>query len=162
MLAAKTTLLPTKIAYLQLQLDPKECADCAWLLRVEDGKSFLLFVDSKSRSVVGMEPEALSAVSSTKDVYDMSTLPGRGKQAEHFLSLVEAAQAFPDSDVVENSLLDAIRDRRVLYLYLNTDEKKETYAVGDSILHMGGAESEAFLSCFYNFYRMNRVCLPRM
>ena len=73
------------------------------------------------------------------------------------MSLVEAAQAFPDSDVVENSLLDAIRDRRVLYLYLNTNEKKETYAVGDSILHMGGAESEAFLSCFYNLHRMNRV-----
>ena len=76
--------------------------------------------------------------------------------------LVEAAQALAESAVVKDSLLEAIRDGRVLYLYLNADEQKETYAVGDSILHMGGAESTAFLSCFYNLYRMNRVCLPRM
>ena len=69
---------------------------------------------------------------------------------------MDAAQSmFRADEIVKNSLLDTIRSRRVLYMYLDTSG--DSYGFGDSILHMGEKDSTAFLSFFNDFYRLHRA-----
>ena len=145
--AANRVIFAPGVAYIQVQLDRGECADCAWLLRMEDGNTFLLFIDCKSKQVKSLAPAAPAAPEEH---------PQQGEQAIHFLSLINTALTmFRDDEVVENSLLDTIRSGRVLYVYLDTGG--DTYGVGDSILHMGEEDSTAFLSFFNDFYRLHRA-----
>ena len=133
-----------------VQLHENDFADGAWMLRLKNGDSFLIFVDTKSAKIADTlkQPPAPLA-----QPYNTADLPGGGKQAARLMSI--AAEAETIRNVQNGSIAEALKEGRFLFVYVSTG-MTETFGVGDRILHLGGEHAELFLSFFAEFYSLNR------
>ena len=155
---ANDGILGETTAFVQFELDEYECADGAWLFRSsKSDQVFALFVDCKSAAIKSStvkSDDSLSGTNITKlSDYAMRQLPKNGKQAQRLLDIAKRARSLP---VIENnSLAEALSSGRFLYVYINTNNK-DSFSVGDNIIHLGRKHSDEFLSFFRDFYILHR------
>ena len=69
------------------------------------------------------------------------------------MGVVGAAKAWASSEVVEGSLLQALRKDRFLYVYVDTATHSPSFAVGDHVVQLGERDSKRLLSVFSQWLR---------
>ena len=167
-------------AYIELQLNPFECADGGWLFRSRESNDsseesvFALFVDCKSAqeqeqeqeeeegNVVAAVPDAWApkVMCTGRKEFHAGLLPGKGEQAKRLLNMASAVRDGRDRDqdrdiIQKGSLADALAQGNFLYVYLNTG-REASFGVDGHILHMGRKDTEWFLSIFKELYSVYR------
>jgi hypothetical protein len=152
-----------------------ECFDHGWLFssafsydpypvrKFPNCYPFALFIDSKSGrqfpdNVNAEDIKSFVADANTKvGSFQLTDLPGKGKQAEHMQKIVKEAKNWPAENVVKGSLLEALRNDCYVYVYLNTAKSAQSFAVDKNTIQLGEADSKRFLSFLRDGYKLARA-----
>jgi hypothetical protein len=127
----------------------------------KDGKSIVVVIEIKSGRQL---PYATTDISGNESVsfcenkkYNFDDLPKNGKQALHFLNIVNEAKKLDASTVKSGSLLEALREGNFVYIYVTTAENAPSFAVGDHVMQLGETHSKRLLSFLVDSYRLVRT-----
>mmetsp|Transcript_26784 Transcript_26784/g.36816 ORF Transcript_26784/g.36816 Transcript_26784/m.36816 type:complete len:308 (+) Transcript_26784:243-1166(+) len=127
-------------SFKEIKLIHNDFADGVWMLRTKYGDPFILFVDTKSAQINVRKKQPPAQLTQP---CKLSDLPTEGKQASRLHNITELIRAL--IDVNKGSMADALSNGRYLFVYVNAGQR-ETFGVGDKILHLGGKDTKSFLS----------------
>jgi len=154
-LSCTNTAPQRKSGILEVVFAGNECCSWGYLFKfAHTEEPFVLLFDVESSRqyrtgdthAVVVQTDAPVGVDKTK--FAMSDFPEGGKRASKFMEIVDAAKAWGSSKVVEGSLLQALREDKFLYVYVNTATDSPTCAVGDHTMQLGEGDSKRLLSVF--------------
>jgi len=148
---------------IKFELNPDECFDPCWMTPQSQltNTPFVLLMACKSKRISAFEVKENSVggtpTKSAPSLVQNARLPGDGRQAKAFHSIVQNARKRKDICLSEGSFFESLVEGRYLYAYLVASDAGNPVSFGDSTIVLQGVDSQRFLCYFNDFYRLLRI-----
>jgi hypothetical protein len=139
---------------MQIIPSPDECFDYGFMVySAYDKKPFAVFINTKSGREINNEVDTANSIQSIDKIkFDYCDLLKGGEQAKHLLKKASSS-SLGKRKVIEGSLLEALKNKNFLYIYVNTSKDSISFGVNDNVMQLGEIDSKHLLSFLLDAYR---------
>jgi hypothetical protein len=144
-----------------------ECFDYGFMVYSKVNlKPFAVFIDTKSGKeypekvnntcIDSTSSKLIQSKNNDKIKFDIIDLPNSGKRAIHLLNTTNSS-SLSEINVVDGSLLQALKNKDFIYIYVNTTRGSLSFGVEYDEMQLGEVESNRVLSFFVDAHRIVRT-----